>query len=196
MNHFKNLGRAILVCLSSLKGSNLKSTIITRQSFNLQAAQQKLGFHSHNIEMYTAHHKVSTNETNSQLMNVLVQQPHLMQQLLDIATLLRTKGINPTGKQLGYFQVLKLMQDPEVMEKGQRLAAGLQQTGIILDRSTIVELQESLGRKEQVNMPGHSDLSRLQETRKRIRWLRDITRHHLSDRYIWLCIRNTCRIQL
>ncbi|CAO3631116.1 unnamed protein product [Cunninghamella echinulata] len=68
-----------------------------------------------------------------------------MQQLIEFTAFLQTKGIDPTGKQLNYMQVIKVMQDPEVKEKVQKLAKEMQNAGIQLDMATIAELQKSLG---------------------------------------------------
>ncbi|ORX44282.1 hypothetical protein DM01DRAFT_1340465 [Hesseltinella vesiculosa] len=81
------------------------------------------------------------------LMDQLQRNPHVMQELLDFTAFLQTKGVDPTGKNLNYMQVIKVMQDPEVKQRVQTLAKAMQEAGIQLDMSTIADLQRSLGQE-------------------------------------------------
>ncbi|CAO3600263.1 unnamed protein product [Absidia cylindrospora] len=85
------------------------------------------------------------NGTGHPLMDQLAQHPHIMEELLEFTAFIQTKGIDPTGKQLNYMQVMKVMQDPEVRGKVQKLAEDMKNAGIQLDMATIAELQKSLG---------------------------------------------------
>lgn len=73
---------------------------------------QRLGFHSSRQFLYASHQ--NDFQSGHPLMDQLAQHPHIMQQLLDFTAFIQTKGIDPTGQQLNYMQVMKVMQDPEV----------------------------------------------------------------------------------
>ncbi|SAM05639.1 hypothetical protein [Absidia glauca] len=115
---------------------------------------QRLGFHSSRHFLYASHQ--NDFQSGHPLMDQLAQHPHIMQQLLDFTAFIQTKGIDPTGQQLNYMQVMKVMQDPEVKSKVQQLAADMQKAGIQLDMATIAELQKSFGqdKKEDENEGG------------------------------------------
>ncbi|CAO3643870.1 unnamed protein product [Cunninghamella blakesleeana] len=118
------------------------TTSITRAIFiPTYQQQQQRSFHLTNINKYASPQK----EPMHPLMQQLAQNPHIMEQLMDFTNFLKTKGVDTTGKQLNYMQVIKVMQDPEVKEKAQKLAKSMQEAGIQLDMSTIAELQKSLG---------------------------------------------------
>lgn len=77
------------------------------------------------------------------LIEKIQQHPHIMQQLVDFTQLLQTKGVDVSGKQPSFMQVMKVMNDPEIKEKVQKLAQDMQAAGIQLDMQTIQELQSN-----------------------------------------------------
>ncbi|KAI8060468.1 hypothetical protein BC940DRAFT_312090 [Gongronella butleri] len=79
------------------------------------------------------------------LMKELQQHPEVMKQLLDFTAFLQTKGVDPTGQNMSYIQMMKIMQDPEVKERAQKLGMAIQEAGIQLDLSMVADLQKSLG---------------------------------------------------
>jgi hypothetical protein len=79
------------------------------------------------------------------LIDKIQQHPHIMEQLVDFTTLLQSKGVDVSGKQPSFMQIMKVMNDPEIKEKVQKLAQDMQAAGIQLDMSTIQELQSSFG---------------------------------------------------
>ncbi|KAI8880113.1 hypothetical protein K501DRAFT_255685 [Backusella circina FSU 941] len=79
------------------------------------------------------------------LIEKIQQHPHIMQQLLDFTNLLQSKGVDVSGKQPSFMQVMKVMNDPEVKEKVKVLAQDMQAAGIQLDMAAIQELQSSFG---------------------------------------------------
>ncbi|KAI9303635.1 hypothetical protein BJ944DRAFT_165086 [Cunninghamella echinulata] len=131
--------------------SYIKQASITRSIFisthnNIQQQQQR-SFHFTKNNNFASPQSWKPGQSGPMhpLMEQLSQNPHIMQQLIDFTAFLQTKGIDPTGKQLNYMQVIKVMQDPEVKEKVQKLAKEMQNAGIQLDMATIAELQKSLG---------------------------------------------------
>lgn len=66
-----------------------------------------------------------------------------MQQLVDFTQLLQSKGVDVSGKQPSFMQVMKVMNDPDIKEKVQKLAQDMQAAGIQLDMQTIQELQSN-----------------------------------------------------
>ncbi|KAI9351017.1 hypothetical protein BD770DRAFT_326530 [Pilaira anomala] len=104
------------------------------------------------LQTHSFHHSrlnyfASTNDWNEQkqpthpLIEKLKQHPHIMEQLLDLTSLLQTKGVNVSGKNPSYMQIIKVMSDPEIKEKVQKLTQALQGAGIQIDMNTIQELQ-------------------------------------------------------
>lgn len=75
------------------------------------------------------------------LIDKLQQHPQIMQQLVDFTALLQSKGVDVTGKQPSFMQIMKVMKDPEIKEKVQKLALDMQAAGIQLDMNAIQELQ-------------------------------------------------------
>ncbi|KAI8340726.1 hypothetical protein BC941DRAFT_348005 [Chlamydoabsidia padenii] len=126
----------------ALLQSNNTHRLVTNTLTSFQR-QQRLGFHSSRTTLYASHQDGF--KTGHPLMDQLAQHPHIMQQLLDFTAFIQTKGVDPTGKQLNYMQIMKVMQDPEVKAKVQQLAGDMQKAGIQLDMATIAELQKSFG---------------------------------------------------
>ncbi|CAO3638084.1 unnamed protein product [Mucor hiemalis] len=66
-----------------------------------------------------------------------------MTQLVNFTNLLQTKGVDVSGKKPSFMQIMKVMNDPEIKEKVQKLAQDMQTAGIQLDMNTIQELQSN-----------------------------------------------------
>ncbi|KAI8637957.1 hypothetical protein BD408DRAFT_423714 [Parasitella parasitica] len=77
------------------------------------------------------------------LIEKIQQHPQIMQQLIDFTQLLQSKGVDVSGKQPSFMQVMKVMNDPEIKEDVKKLAQSMQAAGIQLDMQTIQELQSS-----------------------------------------------------
>ncbi|KAI7886382.1 uncharacterized protein EV154DRAFT_521268 [Mucor mucedo] len=77
------------------------------------------------------------------LIEKIQQHPHIMEQLIDFTGLLQSKGVDVSGQRPSFVQIMKVMNDPEVKEKVQKLALDMQTAGIQLDMNTIQELQSS-----------------------------------------------------
>ncbi|KAI8083010.1 uncharacterized protein BX664DRAFT_268084 [Halteromyces radiatus] len=145
-----------LLFASTSKAQLLKPKLTVHASVIQPLLQQK-GFHSHNTIMYAAHQSDHWQPPSHPLMEQLARHPHIMEQLLEFTAFIQTKGIDPSGKQLNYMQVMKVMQDPEVKAKVQQLARDMQSAGIQLDMATIAELQKSLGQPPTTIQQEHDD---------------------------------------
>jgi hypothetical protein len=100
---------------------------------NLHTSAPKLFASSHDWQQPPQH----------PLIDKIQQHPHIMQQLVDFTALLQSKGVDVSGKQPSFMQIMKVMNDPEIKEKVQKLAQDMQTAGIQLDMSTIQELQSN-----------------------------------------------------
>ncbi|KAI7876080.1 hypothetical protein K492DRAFT_135747 [Lichtheimia hyalospora FSU 10163] len=78
------------------------------------------------------------------VMQKIGANPKVMQQLADFTMLLQKKGIDVQGKQPGFSEMMKIMNDPEIKESVQKLAQEMQAAGIQLDMQTIAEIQNNL----------------------------------------------------
>ncbi|CDS09190.1 hypothetical protein LRAMOSA10550 [Lichtheimia ramosa] len=78
------------------------------------------------------------------VMQKIGANPKVMQQLADFTMLLQKKGIDVQGKQPGFSEMMKIMNDPEIKASVQKLAQEMQAAGIQLDMQTIAEIQNSL----------------------------------------------------
>ncbi|KAI9263443.1 hypothetical protein BDA99DRAFT_437934 [Phascolomyces articulosus] len=72
------------------------------------------------------------------------QNPQVMEHLVEFTLLLQKKGIDVTGKQPGFTDMMKIMNDPEIKEVVKNLAQEMQSAGIQLDMQSIGEIQKSL----------------------------------------------------
>ncbi|KAG2220318.1 hypothetical protein INT45_004003, partial [Circinella minor] len=70
--------------------------------------------------------------------------PQVMDQLVAFTVLLQKKGIDVAGKQPGFADMMKIMNDPEIKEVVKKLAQEMQAAGIQLDMASIGEIQKSL----------------------------------------------------
>ncbi|CDH59525.1 hypothetical protein RO3G_06883 [Lichtheimia corymbifera JMRC:FSU:9682] len=87
------------------------------------------------------------------VMQKIGANPKVMEQLAEFTMLLQKKGIDVQGKQPGFSEMMKIMNDPEIKASVQKLAQEMQAAGIQLDMQTIAEIQNSLEdvKKEQGN---------------------------------------------
>ncbi|KAI8355062.1 hypothetical protein EDC96DRAFT_446753 [Choanephora cucurbitarum] len=83
------------------------------------------------------------NRPKHPLIDKIEQHPHILQQLIDFTQLLQSKGVDVSGQQPSFMQMMKVMNDEEVKEKVKQLVQDMQAAGIQLDMNTIQELQAS-----------------------------------------------------
>ncbi|KAI9475512.1 MAG: hypothetical protein EXX96DRAFT_268948 [Benjaminiella poitrasii] len=95
---------------------------------------------------------MATDYTNHPLMEKFQKNPQIMQRLMDFTQLLQSKGIDVTGKQPSFMQMMKIMNDPDIKESIRLLSQDIQAAGIQLDLQSIQELQASLN---SMGLPTH-----------------------------------------
>ncbi|KAL9549373.1 hypothetical protein PS6_006110 [Mucor atramentarius] len=99
---------------------------------NLYLTTSRSSIHTSAKQLFASSHDwQQTPAPQHPLIEKIQQHPHIMQQLVDFTQLLQTKG------------VMKVMNDPEIKEKVQKLAQDMQAAGIQLDMQTIQELQSN-----------------------------------------------------
>jgi hypothetical protein len=101
----------------------------------------KSSFHTSNKQLFASDWQQPPQHP---IIEKLQQHPHIMQQLVDFTALLQAKGVDVSGKQPSFMQVMKVMSDPEVKEKVKVMAQDMQAAGIQLDMQTIQELQSDM----------------------------------------------------
>ncbi|KAI9265668.1 hypothetical protein EDC94DRAFT_603764 [Helicostylum pulchrum] len=103
---------------------------------------QTSSFHHTSINFFASSHDWNNQKPPAHpLIEKIQQHPHIIEQLVNFTSLLQSKGIDVSGKQPSYMQIMKVMSDPEIKEKVQKLAQDMQGAGIQLDMNTIQELQ-------------------------------------------------------
>lgn len=111
---------------------------------NLYLTTSKSSIHTSAKQLFASSHDwQQTPAPQHPLIEKIQQHPNIMQQLVDFTELLQSKGVDVSGKQPSFMQVMKVMNDPEIKEKVQKLAQEMQAAGIQLDMQTIQELQSN-----------------------------------------------------
>lgn len=111
---------------------------------NIYLTISKSSIHTSAKQLFASSHDwQQTPAPQHPLIEKIQQHPHIMQQLVDFTQLLQSKGVDVSGKQPSFMQVMKVMNDPEIKEKVQKLAQEMQAAGIQLDMQTIQELQSN-----------------------------------------------------
>ncbi|KAI8347348.1 hypothetical protein BD560DRAFT_338526 [Blakeslea trispora] len=105
-------------------------------------------FHTSHSSLYASSHDWQ-NRPKHPLIDQIEQHPHILQQLVDFTQLLQSKGVDVSGKQPSFMQMMKVMNDPEIKDKVKQLVQDMQAAGIQLDMNTIQELQSSFMNTQQ-----------------------------------------------
>ncbi|KAG2215155.1 hypothetical protein INT46_006541 [Mucor plumbeus] len=111
---------------------------------NIYLTTSKSSIHTSAKQLFASSHDwQQTPAPQHPLIEKIQKHPHIMQQLVDFTQLLQSKGVDVSGKQPSFMQIMKVMNDPEIKEKVQKLAQEMQAAGIQLDMQAIQELQSN-----------------------------------------------------
>ncbi|KAI8148564.1 hypothetical protein BJV82DRAFT_592566 [Fennellomyces sp. T-0311] len=116
---------------------------LTRQQ--LPRTRVQLGASIHSSVQRAASMPEGWNASNAHpIVQKIRENPQVMDTLVEFTVLLQKKGIDVSGKQPGFAEMMKIMNDPEVKETVKKLAQEMQAAGIQLDMQSIAEIQKSL----------------------------------------------------
>ncbi|KAI9499736.1 hypothetical protein BDB00DRAFT_795354 [Zychaea mexicana] len=124
-----------------------------RSPFRIQ--QQIASFHHSQLRTASLPDGWDASSASHPIVQKIRENPQVMDQLVEFTMLLQKKGIDVAGKQPGFADMMKIMNDPEIKEVVKKLAQEMQAAGIQLDMQSIAEIQKSLeGYKDEEQKEG------------------------------------------